>query len=299
MTRAVCCACRSSRPVSSRLRPPPRSAPRSPRSTSGIPPISSRAMTPGRRPRTMWRSASRSWRNSRGRSAPRPTSCTRRSPRCPGSTRICSGWRSTPACAATRTPRPVAHGDEPAARQLARPERQRHLVRAPGDPAVGADKVVVRGAGRAAAVRHLPRRHHALGPVTLSSAEETIFAKAGDLTGAGTIHNILSNAEIPWPRSRSRTARRRGSRRDTRCIAPRPTTASCGGAQDLFRRAAGVQRHVRRDPERRDAGARLRQDRTSSTAVSRRRLSRTMCRRRSTSSSLPTCTPTCRPCIDI
>jgi hypothetical protein len=24
-----------------------------------------------------------------------------------------------------------------------------------------------------------------------------------------------------------------------------------------------------------------------------------MCRRRSTSSSLPTCTPTCRPCIDI
>ena len=37
-------------------------------------------------------------------------------------------------------------------------------------------------------------------PHTLSSAEETIVAKAGDLTGAGgTIHNILSNAEIPWP----------------------------------------------------------------------------------------------------
>jgi oligoendopeptidase F len=37
-------------------------------------------------------------------------------------------------------------------------------------------------------------------PHTLSSAEETIVAKAGDLTNAGgAIHNILSNAEIPWP----------------------------------------------------------------------------------------------------
>jgi oligoendopeptidase F len=37
-------------------------------------------------------------------------------------------------------------------------------------------------------------------PHTLGSAEETIIAKAGDLTSAGgTIHNILANAEIPWP----------------------------------------------------------------------------------------------------
>jgi oligoendopeptidase F len=37
-------------------------------------------------------------------------------------------------------------------------------------------------------------------PHTLSSAEETIVAKAGDLTGAGnTVYNILANAEIPWP----------------------------------------------------------------------------------------------------
>ena len=37
-------------------------------------------------------------------------------------------------------------------------------------------------------------------PHTLSSAEETIAAKAGDLTGAGyAIYNILENAEIPWP----------------------------------------------------------------------------------------------------
>jgi oligoendopeptidase F len=37
-------------------------------------------------------------------------------------------------------------------------------------------------------------------PHTLTSGEETIAAKAGDLTGAGhTVYNILANAEIPWP----------------------------------------------------------------------------------------------------
>ena len=135
-------------------------------------------------------------------------------------------------------------------------------------------------------------------PHTLTAAEEKMIARMGHGEAGGTVHSVFTSAELPFPESRYRRARRYGSMRAAyskyRASPTRPTATPCStrsGCATATSSARWPRRSTRTccrtSPTRTCASSRARSTRRCSISTSRAA---------STSSCSPTCTRTCRRC---